>query len=86
MEEIAEEVRALTMANSPFLSIVGHLRSRPGFVLRPFNVVRVCSEALSIPWMEVRNMLDFFDQDMSPVASPDVIESQWERLLAGRGQ
>ncbi|WP_322750859.1 MULTISPECIES: hypothetical protein [unclassified Frankia] len=75
-------IRRMVSTGRTFMDILEALRRDDSFVLTPFNLMRVLNEALGIPMIEVRQMLEMFDPALHPVASVFEINDRGESLFA----
>lgn len=76
------ELRAMVVAGTPFLDLLGNLKSRAGGRLSPGRFLLILQEEAGISFTKTREILEYFNPDMDPIAEREVIEKRWQGLLA----
>lgn len=77
------ELRAMVVAGTPFLDLLEHLKRRAGGKLPPGRFLLALQEEAGIPFTKSRDILEYFDPEMNPIAEHEVINERWRLLLAG---
>lgn len=71
----------LAAKGATFLELLEHLSRRGHRPLTPLEFLRVFQEELGISFVESRNMLEYFDPSMKPIADEGLINERGRLLL-----
>jgi hypothetical protein len=77
----ADSLESLVDGGAPFADVVEYL-SREFAPLRPIDLLRVLQEQLGIPFTKSREILEFYNPDMSPAVGAEIINERGEAILA----
>ncbi|RSM47645.1 hypothetical protein DMA12_08355 [Amycolatopsis balhimycina DSM 5908] len=76
------ELHAMVVAGIPFLDLLEHLKRRAEGKLSPGRFLLILQEEAGISFTETRDILEYFNPDMNPIAEPEMINERWRVLLA----
>jgi hypothetical protein len=76
------ELRAMVVAGTPLLDLLEHLKRRAGGRLSPGRFLLILQEEAGISFTKTRDILEYFNPDMNPIAEREVINERWRVLLA----
>ena len=78
-----DSLESLVDGGASFTDVVDYL-SRDLAPLRPIDLLRVLQEQLGIPFTKSREILEFYNPDMSPTVDAEIINKRGETILALR--
>ncbi|MFI5621935.1 hypothetical protein ACIA03_00585 [Nocardioides sp. NPDC051685] len=79
-----EELGALVRQGAGFLDIVAFLRKRESGRITPFGVLAALQREANLSFVDARDVLEYFDPQMHPIADADEIEQRWAEIVGRR--
>lgn len=78
-------LRDLVAAGAGFLEVFDHLSHRAGRPVGAVGLLAIIQSELGIPFVKTRAMYEYFDDEMRPLADPEVINERWQAILRDAG-
>ncbi|MEI7059377.1 hypothetical protein WBG06_26385 [Nocardioides sp. CCNWLW239] len=81
----SSSLRELVDSGAPFIDLVEFIRSRKQGRVTPFEVLAALQNEAMVSFVDARDVLEYFDSEMHPIADTDAIQRRWAAILAARG-
>lgn len=78
------DIKSLASRGASFSEVLSTLTSQVGRPVRPLDFLRAAHENLGIPLAESREMLEYFNPSMEPIAAEESIDDRWRSILRSR--